>query len=164
MEIRYITASDNKNAISRIFEESWKYAYRGIVPQDYLDSIPKGRWVKRLDIPGWYTMVCIENGEYIGTCSFCKSRFENYPDLGEIISIYFLPDYMGKGYGKQLLKTVLDELKKQGFAEVFLWVFEENSRARQFYEGCGFSCTDEYLDDTIGGKNLREVRYLYKCK
>lgn len=65
-------------------------------------------------------MVCVENGEYIGTSSFCKSRFEKYPDSGEVISIYFLPDFIGKGYGHQLLGRVLDELKKQGFTEVFL--------------------------------------------
>ncbi len=162
MEIRYINSSDDRNAISRIYEESWKTAYREIIPQDYLDAIPKGRWVKNLDIPEWHTMVCVENGEYIGTSSFCKSRFEQYPDAGEIISIYFLPNYIGKGYGIHLLKAVLNELKKQGFAEVFLWVLEENAMARRFYEKCGFSHTKEYLDDNIGGKDLREVRYVYR--
>ncbi len=162
MEIRYINLSDDKEAISRIYEESWRFAYCGIIPQDYLDAIPKGRWVKNLNIPEWCTMVCIENGEYIGTSSFCKSRFKQYPDYGEVISIYFLPDYIGKGYGGVLLKTVLDELKKQGFSEVFLWVLEENIRARRFYEKYGFSCTGEYLDDNIGGKDIREVRYVCK--
>lgn len=162
MEIRYIDALDDKEAISRIYEESWKAAYCGIIPQDYLDAIPKGRWIKNLDIPEWHTMVCVENGEYIGTSSFCKSRFKQYPDFGEVISIYFLPDYMGKGYGRILLKTVLNELKKQGFSEVFLWVLEENIRARRFYEKYGFSYTGEYLDDNIGGKDIREVRYVCK--
>lgn len=162
MEIRYINASDDKNAISRIYEESWKFAYGGIIPQDYLDSIPEGKWVKNLDIPEWNTMVCVENGEYVGTSSFCKSRFEQYPDSGEVISIYFLPDYIGKGYGRRLLTAVLGELEKQGFAQVFLWVLEENIRARRFYERFGFSCTDDYLDDNIGGKDLREIRYVYR--
>ena len=162
MEIRYMTPSDDRIAISRIYEESWKAAYRGIIPQDYLDSIQEGRWVNNLDIPEWFTMVCIEQGEYIGTSSFCRSRFKQYPDAGEVISIYLLPDYWGKGYGKELLKNVLDELKFQGFSEVFLWVLEENSRARRFYESYGFICTDDTLDDRIGGKSLREIRYVYR--
>ena len=33
MEIRYIDSSDDKMKISKIMEDSWKYAYRGIVPQ-----------------------------------------------------------------------------------------------------------------------------------
>ena len=92
--IRYITESDDRKAISRIYEASWKYAYSGIVPQEYLESIPEGRWADRLDTPGWNTMVYIDDGKYIGTSSFCKSRFDSYPDSGEIISIYFLPEYM----------------------------------------------------------------------
>ena len=161
MEIRYIVPSDDRKLISRIYEESWRYAYRGIIPQSYLDAIPEGRWVKNFDIPGWHTMVCIENGEYIGTSSFCKSRFEKYPDDGEVISIYFLPDYIRKGYGTRLQEAVMGELKKRGFRKVFLWVLEENSSARQFYENFGFRCTDEYLDGKIGGKAVREVRYVY---
>ena len=161
MEIRYINSSDNRNAISQIYEESWKNAYSGIIPQDYLDSIPKGQWAKNLDTPGWHTMVCIENEEYIGTSSFCKSRFEQYPDSGEVISIYFLPDHLRKGYGSKLMEAVICELQKQGFKEVFLWVLEENSCARQFYEKFGFVYTSDYREDNIGGKDLREVRYVY---
>ena len=113
MEIRYINSSDNRNAISQIYEESWKNAYSGIIPQDYLDSIPKGQWAKNLDTPGWHTMVCIENEEYIGTSSFCKSRFEQYPDSGEVISIYFLPDHVRKGYGSKLMEAVICELQNR---------------------------------------------------
>ena len=120
MEIRFINPADNREKISKIYENSWRYAYKGIIPQDYLDAIPEGRWVKNSDIPGWSTMVCVENGEYIGTSSFCKSRFEQYPDSGEVISIYFLPEFMGKGYGYKLMEAVMGELKKQGFTEVFL--------------------------------------------
>lgn len=113
MVIRYLTDYDDRNEISRIYEENWRYAYRELIPQDYLDSIHEGRRAKNFDIPGWNTMVCIENGKYIGTNSFTRSRSEQYPDPGEVISIYFLPEYIGKGYGKQLLKAVVDELKNK---------------------------------------------------
>ncbi len=42
MEICYMTQLDDWPAISKVYEESWKYAYQGIVPQDYLNSIPEG--------------------------------------------------------------------------------------------------------------------------
>ena len=164
MEIRYLNKNDDKKAISRIYEESWKAAYKGIIPQDYLDSIPKGRWINNLEKQGWNTMVCLENGSYIGTSSFCKSRFEEYPEDGEIISIYFLPEYRGKGYGRKLFEAVLSELKKQGFKDKFLWVLEENRRARQFYELFGFKCTADYRKDIIGGKAVKEVRYVLKSE
>ena len=72
--------------------------------------------------------------------------------MGEIVSIYILSEYMGKGDGKKLLKAVLDKLADMGFEDVFLWVLEENLRARNFYEYCGWQCTDEYIEDNIGGK------------
>ena len=163
MEIRYVASSDDRTAISRIYKESWKYAYRGIVPQKFLDALPESCWADRIGTPGWNMMVCIENGEYIGTSSFGKSRFEKYPDAGEVISIYFLPDYLGKGYGSKLMAAVINELRKQGYKEVFLWTLEENKKARRFYENFGFICTNEYLEDSIGGKALMEVRYVYRC-
>ena len=162
MEIRYIASSDDRTAISRIYEESWKHAYKGIVPQDYLDTIPVGLWAKCFDDPGVYTLICIENGKIIGTSSFSKSRSAKYPDSGEVISIYFLPEFIGRGYGSKLMGSVMDELNKLGFKEVFLWTLEDNDRAKHFYESNGFSCNRDYQDIIIGGKKLREVRYTYR--
>lgn len=161
MEIRYINPADDRMEISHIYEESWKFAYKGIIPQDYLNSIPKGRWASSLDNQDRKTLICVDNCRIIGTSSFCKSRFEQFQDWGEVISIYLLPDHIGKGYGKILMEAVLSELKMQGYKNVFLWVLEENIRARHFYEQFGFLLSDDYLDDNIGGKKLREVRYVY---
>ena len=162
MEIRYIIPTDDRMEISKLYEESWKCTYKGIIPQDYLDSISNGHWSSTLDNPNWKTLICIDNGRIVGTSSFCKSRFEQFRDWGEVISIYLLPNYIGKGYGKALMKSTISELKKQGYENIFLWVLEENSRARHFYEQFGFSPTEDFLDDNIGGKELREVRYIYK--
>lgn len=138
MKIRYLSSADDKAAISKIYEESWKHVYQGIIPQTYLDSVPEGQWASNLDSPNLKTLVCVEDGRLIGTSSFGKSRMEKYDHWGEIISIYLLPDYMGKGYGKALLQAAVSELKKLGFEDVFLWVLEENIRARRFYERFGF--------------------------
>lgn len=67
MEIRYIIPTDDRMAISKLYEESWKCAYKGIIPQDYLDSIPKGRWSSNLDNPNWKTLICIDDGRIVGT-------------------------------------------------------------------------------------------------
>lgn len=163
MEIRFIAPTDDRSEISRVYEESWKFAYKGIVPQSYLDSIPEGRWASKVDSLDRKTLVCVESGKIIGTTSFSKSRFAQFSDWGEIISIYLLPNYMGRGYGKALLEAAVAELKTMDYKNVFLWVLEENSRARKFYEKMGFTLADDYLDDNIGGKNLREIRYIYQC-
>lgn len=160
MEIRRLSPGDDRNALSRVYEESWKHAYRGIIPKDYLDGIPRGQWAASADKPSVSTLVMFENGELIGTSSFCPSRFEDMAGWGEIVSIYLLPDFMGKGYGKQLFEEVLRRLKETGFRDIFLWVLEENTNARGFYERQGFVPNGKYLDDNIGGKPLREIMYI----
>lgn len=138
MEIRYVTSLDNPLEISEIYEKSWKYAYRNIIPLDYLDSIPKGQWANNITKEGMHSLVLNENNRIVGTASFCKSRWKQYNEYGEIVSIYFLPEYMGKGYGRYLLNACVEELKKNGF-----------------------TCTDNVLEDNIGGKNLKEIMF---CK
>ena len=163
MEIRYITSTDSLLDISSVYENSWRYAYKNIIPQDYLDSIPSGRWAGSISRSGMRNLVMTENDRIVGTAGFCSSRWEKYSDCGEVVSIYLLPEYMGKGYGKQLFRACVDELRKSGYNRIVLWVLEENQRARKFYEKNGFVCTDEYLEDNIGGKALREIMYICDC-
>ena len=164
IKIRKINQTDSREEISNIYEQSWKYAYKGIIPQDYLDSIPKGQWCKAFDNPERYTLVMLNDDKIIGTSSYCKSRFDDYKDWGEIISIYFLPEYMGKGYGKCLLERAVEELKTMGFKTVFLWVLEDNHTARHFYEKCEFKNSGNYKEDIIGSKLLRELQYVYNVQ
>lgn len=161
IKTRKINQADSREEISNIYEQSWKYAYKGIIPQDFLDRIPSGQWCKAFDNPERYTLVMLDDDKIIGTSSYCKSRYDDYKDWGEIISIYFLPEYMGKGYGRQLIEKVINELKAMGFETIFLWVLEDNYRARHFYEKCGFKNSGKYYDDNIGGKQLRELQYVY---
>ena len=159
MEIRFLNETDDPITVSNIYEQSWKYAYKGIIPQDFLDSIPPGRWIRHLGKEDMRHLVMCEDGRMIGTASYCRSRWERYSDYGEIVSIYFLPDYIGKGYGRKLFRRCVDELQNLGYRQILLWVLEENARARAFYEKNGFHCANEYLEDTIGGKQVREVLY-----
>lgn len=161
LEIRYVLPDDDLQEISNVYEQSWKYAYKNIIPKSYLDSIPKGHWANNINRNGRNNIVMIENDSIIGTSSFCKSRWEKYCNYGEVVSIYFLPEYIGKGYGRDLLYRAIEELKSFGFEHVLLWVLEDNNIARKFYEKYGFIFSGEYRNDNIGGKELREVMYEY---
>ncbi len=66
MEIRPPRETDSRLEVSRIYEESWKSAYLGIVPQAYLDGIPTGRWAEALNRPGWDTLVLSEGERLVG--------------------------------------------------------------------------------------------------
>ncbi len=160
MEIRLLAPDDDQSAVSRIYEESWKFAYRGIIPQDYLDAIQPGRWSLAAEKPGMRSLVVLENGVMAGTSSVCASRFPEREGWGEIVSIYLLPEYLGLGLGKALLNAAVGELRGMGFSDIFLWVLEENLRARRFYEKNGFELSERTMESEIGGKKLREVQYI----
>ena len=161
MEIRQLINSDDLYSIAKIYVESWQFAYKGIIPQDYLQKLRPDMWSENLKKSGIHSLVIMEKGRYIGTASYSSSRTKEFADWGEIISIYLLPDYIGKGHGKKLLAATLTELEKLGYHDIFLWVLEENTRARAFYEKSGFICSGKALDDNIGGKKLREILYCY---
>ena len=67
MEIRKVNATDDFNALSRIYALSWKAAYIGIVPQQYLDELAEDHWADTLQNSSYDSYVLIENGKYIGT-------------------------------------------------------------------------------------------------
>lgn len=161
MEIRIVTEADDRFAISNVYEKSWKYAYKGIVPNDFLEGIPEGEWASHIELEDRKNLVMVRDGKIVGTSSFGNSRMAEMDGFGEIISLYLLPEYMGKGYGRMLLQTAVAELGKMGFENVYLWVLEENRNARHFYEMFGFVQTERCLNCNIGGRDLREVQYCY---
>ncbi|NLW43355.1 MAG: GNAT family N-acetyltransferase [Tissierellia bacterium] len=160
MEIRKITKEDAAKA-SRIYALSWKIAYRNIVPQNYLDSLSLDRWTPFLKDSLFDGYVLIEDGEYIATTSISPAREEEMQGWGEIISLYVLPEYFYKGYGKKLLEFAVSELKSQGFNDTFLWVLEENRQGRDFYERNNFIPNGDKTIIKIDGKELVEMRYVY---
>ena len=53
--------------------------------------------------------------------------------LGWVSHLYIHPDYQGQGIGPKLLAKALDD-----GAPRELWTFQQNTRARRFYEARGF--------------------------
>lgn len=160
MVIRHITEKDDYSAVRNIYEKSWKFAYKGIIPQDYLDNIPKEKWGGNILKNGRTEIGAFEGDKIVGTASFCPSRWDNFSSCGEIVTIYLLPEYIGRGIGSELLKACIAELELLGFTSILIWVLEDNYRARHFYENHGFVNTEDHMSSEIGGKVLQEVMYI----
>lgn len=63
---------------------------------------------------------------------------EHDGDLAEIAAIHSLPESWGTGLGQAMLAEALTQIRAAGKQAVFLWAFQENARARRFYEKHGF--------------------------
>ncbi len=158
--IRKLQPADDRWAVGRIYEVSWKYTYKELLPQEYLDNLSAEQWANRLDMSNRYSLIAELDGKMTGTASYGESRDVEYAGQGEIYSIYLLPRYTGKSYGKQLISAVIEQLHVLGYKTIFLWVLEDNFGAREFYEKVGFACSGKSKKAEIGGKTVTEVQYI----
>jgi len=96
------------------------------------------------------------DGKTIGMVSIDSQPDSEHPDIGEIRSLYLLPEYWGQGLGRYVLDFAVEALK--GHSDIFLWVMSSNARARRCYEkfGFDFSGTEKPL---LPEQGITEMKY-----
>lgn len=73
----------------------------------------------------------------------------------EIVAIHSLPESWGTGLGHAMLSEALKQISKR---PVYLWAFQDNTRARRFYEKHGFHWDGSERVSEFD--NALEVRYV----
>jgi ribosomal protein S18 acetylase RimI-like enzyme len=166
VEVRPAVSLD-VDAIAETHVLSWRETYAGQVPQDYLDSLSvdqrRSVWTTAYADAASSSaaiLVLTHNGEVVGFAHVCSSRDSDAPDgVGEVTSIYIRRTYWSLGGGQALMAEALGALARNGFAVATLWVLETNIRARRFYEANGWQVDGAEKLDTIGGVEVKELRY-----
>lgn len=150
-------------AIAHVHVESWKVAYRGIMPDDVIarTDLPfrTRLWTERIATREWPVFVIDEGGQIVAFCHMVPSpdSGDDPKAVGHITSIHVLPHLRGRGHGRALLDHAFAEFRRRGFSEVTLWVLEGNVGARRFYEGMGFR--KDGGRKAYPGTEVPEVRY-----
>lgn len=149
--------------VAYVHTMSWKAAYAGIVPDEYLNNLSVDTRAEefRIDYKNnekTYCFVAELQDKAIGFIVLEKSRDKDLSDAGEICAMYLLPEYLDKGYGSQMMRFSVKFLAELGFNTISLWVLEESERARKFYKKCGFvfDGTKKKMDI---GKPFSVIRY-----
>lgn len=153
MTVRPAVLSDAP-AVASVHVRTWQSAYRGLVPDSELDalSVEQRTAMWQRAIPRGGVWVALVNGEVVGFVAVGPS---DEPDAAfKLYAIYVLPSAAGTGLGHGLARAAL-----KGQQDVILWVFEENPRARRFYEQLGFRADGTEKTETIDGVELKEIRY-----
>ncbi|GIJ28453.1 N-acetyltransferase [Micromonospora qiuiae] len=167
MIVRGATVRD-ADALAVVHVRAWQEAYRGQVPQEYLDQLDPSRrrqgWRQRLQqdhAPAGTLVLEHERDGVIGLINVSPSRdADTDPQLvGEIQAVYLLPRFWGQGAGRLLMKAGMRRLAEAGYREIILWVLETNGRARCFYEAGGWRADGSKKIDDSRGFPLAEVRY-----
>jgi RimJ/RimL family protein N-acetyltransferase len=165
--IRYADIYDSK-ILGYIHSQSWKFAYKTIIPDLILDNISaearEQYFYKTLSEKLEEDVLILKDNTPVGFMTLGKCR-DNDSDSywGEIWGIYLLPSHWHEGIGTQLINWGINELKARTFKKVSLWVLEENVNARKFYEKLGFQ-HDGTIKELNIGKALNEYRYIKVLK
>lgn len=77
---------------------------------------------------------------------------------GWIDHLFVHPDHQGAGLGPALLDKALED-----GSERQLWTFQQNTRARAFYEKRGFVVAD-FTDGDGNEEKMPDVRYVHSAK
>lgn len=150
--------------IAEVHVESWKSAYKGIISNDYLNSLKMedrlSLWVNNLstakdDAPVFVALN--EEGNIVGFASFGVERENGKEKEAELYAIYLLNESKGKRLGTHLFYSGVLELIKHGFESVRVWALAENPSIK-FYEKFG-PRKDEIKTIQIGNAYYEEIAY-----
>lgn len=158
---------DDTESISNLHAESWRAAYRGILSDDYLDGrVQKDRlavWQARLSSAGAKPMFVLVAQLDVRLAGFICVFLSEDTVFGSLLdNLHVAPDLTGQGVGRQLLSEAAMRLLEAGSrVGLYLWVFEQNRRARQFYERAGAIAVGSAENPMPDGNRVLSVCYYW---
>jgi ribosomal protein S18 acetylase RimI-like enzyme len=152
-------------AIAAVHVETWRTAYRGLLPDDFLASLDETvyteRWARTLGDATGRVYVAEDARRIVGFASGGRERAGEDGFAGELYAIYVLREAQGRGHGRRLVQAVAGGIREMGIQDMIVWVLRDNRPARRFYERLG----GVYLRAqpiSIGSTLLQEVSYGWK--
>ncbi|UTH76055.1 GNAT family N-acetyltransferase [Chromobacterium sp. IIBBL 290-4] len=146
ISLRMPTPQD-ADLLASLHVASWQSAYRGILPDAYLDEIAPGErlamWKDRLaqHASSW-TRIAYLAGRPAG---FACLLPDTEPARGVYLdNLHVLPEFKGHGIGRLLLAAAAAEcLRIAPGRPLFLWTFAANQSACRFYQALGGTVTEQ---------------------
>jgi ribosomal protein S18 acetylase RimI-like enzyme len=140
-------------ALGTIEAASYLATYRGIMPDSVLARVSPERMIERLrprleaaasGPPDELRRMWVIQDDagavrgYATTEPATDQFLPPPPGAGELESLYLDPAAIGQGFGHALLAHATADLRAHDFDPLVLWAFEQNQRARRFYERAGW--------------------------
>jgi ribosomal protein S18 acetylase RimI-like enzyme len=165
--IRLAAAADGAT-IASLNIRAWQWAYRGQLPDPYLDGLSARieratiGWTESITqpTPSHRIWVAEQAGVVVGFASTGQSRDQDATAAtAEVYTIYLERAVARTGIGRMLFAHAVEDLHRRRYAAATLWVLETNERARRFYEVAGWQADGATKVEERAGVVLRELRY-----
>ena len=165
---------DDIHAMARVYLETWRATYRGILPTAYLDAMTAGETAaslrREIGAAGVMSLIAaVEDGQTAGLITGGIDRRRDLIYSGEIFSLYVHPTFQRQGIGLALVSHLVERMNRVDIFSVKVQVLEANPY-RRFYEklngvllACGrirfadtdlAACTYGWLDTDLMGMIL----------
>ena len=163
LSLREATVADSV-LIASMHVRSWASAYRGMLPDAWLDrEMPAERaahWdvrMKEIEAGAAGIVFIAEHaGEAVGFMCLVE------PDeTGSVLvdNLHALPGHRGLGTGTAMLDEAARWARSRGARQLHLSVLEQNAAAIGFYESRGWTCAAREADH-MAGIDLFSLRYV----
>ena len=141
MKIREATVNDIQNIIELV-QYSYKFSYRGYLPDEYLDGLcitedVLQKWLGYIQKNECYVF---ETQSQIVAFMMLESNKET--KICEICILYVKPDYQKQGIGSLMVDYVCDIKRKQNYNKCEVWTIK-NGPSINFYGKIGFVLMSE---------------------
>ena len=161
-----LAAHADAAACARLHVTSWQSAYRGMLPDAYLDrqdvAARTAEWEAMIARDGVHVVLReVPGAGLVAFCAVGPSRDDDAPPgAWEIYTLHAAPAVRGRGYGRELVDEVVRLVARADGRLLTLWVVEENAAARAFYERMGMVPDGaRQLHVVAPGVEVSEVRY-----
>lgn len=150
VEIRIRKAELNDvQEIARIHVDSWKSAFHGLMPADYINSFTNAsrieEWLSAISMNTESVAVAESGNKVVGFMSYFVSS-ENSETI-ELSKLYLCPGVYGQRLGSKFLAHLEQEANALGIKTINLYVLDNNEVAIHFYSKHGFEFADGFMSE-----------------
>ena len=141
---------------SLVHWQTWRESYDDLLPPEFQETMTLDRCRFFSQKYPENTLIAMDGKKVVGFISYGNYHDETI-QAGEIIALYVLKDYYGKGVSKQLMHAAFVALDQ--FSDIYLWVLKDNKRAIAFYQKMGFTLDGQEKIRELG-KPVKELRMM----
>ncbi|WP_176585471.1 GNAT family N-acetyltransferase [Priestia megaterium] len=141
MKIRKANIDDIR-VISKIYVDTWKTTYNGLVPDNFLKKLSyeeaENKWMKFFSDSLHNSFIYIASNDSEEIIGFAAAQINNDKEFkGELYALYLLPAAQGLGAGRSLISTVAEHFMNEGISSMMVWVMKNNKSGSGFYKRLG---------------------------
>jgi GNAT superfamily N-acetyltransferase len=158
------------DAIANLHVESWRSAYRGLLPDSFLDGpVVDDRvmlWRERLNTTAADRQLVLKAVSADMLAGFVCVLLDGAPALGPLLdNLHVKPTLKGTGIGSRLFRAALEWVERRAPGQpMHLWVLEGNLPARRFYDRHGGEVAEQRMRQVVPGILAPELRYEWKAR